>query len=165
MVVSMDADTARSKARARSWWARTADWRAWVHALSAGAVGAVFSILVRNLGIAAVVAHGVYFLFAALAVLAAALAFGALARIFTERRAGWVLAATVVLWIPAIVAVSFLVFSSSGSFDHFDPVIPLVGGLVAGVVALLAWGGPPRWLALLALFATAVTLAVAAFSG
>lgn len=160
----MDAETARARARARTWFARTTDWHVWVHALCAAIVGAVFSVLLRNLGIAAVIAHGVYFLIAAIAGIAAALAFGSLGRVFTRRRAGWWLTATIFIWTPAVVAVSFVVFTNTGSFDQLEPYVPAVGALVAGVTALLAWGGPPRWIAVIVLLATSITVAVTAFA-
>ncbi|MDM4762226.1 hypothetical protein QT381_04305 [Galbitalea sp. SE-J8] len=147
-----------------SWFARIAEWRAWTHALLAAGVGAVFAPIVRTLGIAAVVGHGVYYLLAAASVLAVALGFAALGRIFTRRRTGWLLALTIVVWLPAIVAISFVVLTTTGSLDRVEPLVPAVGGVVGGETALLAWAGPPRWLALIALIATSASVALLAFN-
>jgi hypothetical protein len=159
----MEVNTARAEAQPRSWASRLVDWRVWAHAGLAVVVGAVFSVLVRNLGIAGVVGGGGFLWAAVLAVLASGLAFGALGRIFTQRRAGWWLVATLVLWLPAIVAVAFLVFTDTGSFDRISIFVPLVGGLVAAVCALLGWAGPPRWIALLLLVVTAIIVVTVAF--
>jgi hypothetical protein len=137
----------------------------WLHALVAAVSGAIFAPLVRVLGIAAVIAHGFYFLLAALAVVALGLLLGSYGRLFTRRRGGWWLAATLVVWLPAVVAISFVVLLATGSLDVIEPLVPGVGGLVAGVAALLAWRGLTRWLAVIVLIATAVGIAIAAVGG
>ncbi|MFT4122479.1 MAG: hypothetical protein QM635_01445 [Microbacteriaceae bacterium] len=149
--------------RPRSWFGRIAEPFAWLHALVAALVGGGLSLPVRTLAIAAVVAQGHYLLFGALAVLAVTLAFGVLGRVFTGSRIGWFLLATVGLWLPAVGAVSFVVMTTTGSFNHFDPLIPGIGALVGATAALIVWSGPPRWIGVLGLLATSFAVVVIAF--
>jgi hypothetical protein len=138
--------------------------RPWSHAIVAAFVGIVFGYFLRIVAIAALLAGGSLILIAALVVLVAAIAFGALGRAFTGRRSGWVLVITVIPWAPVVIGAAFIIFASEGQFNQSNLLSPVAGGVVAAVVALLAHKGFPRWLGLAALVAGVIALVVAVVS-
>ena len=133
--------------------------RPWVHALAALFVGVVFGFFLRIVAIAALLAGGGLILIAALIALVAAIGFGALGRAFTGRRGGWWLAITVFAWAPAVIGAAFVVFASEGQFNQSNVFAPLVGGVVAGLFALLAYRRA-RWFAIVAYIAAIIAIIV-----
>jgi hypothetical protein len=140
----MASTSAPAPESARRWLDGAGAGRAWVHALCAFVVGAVFAVFLRNLAIAALAEGGVFYLLAALTGLIAAIAFGALGRAFTGKGSAWLLALTVLAWAPAAGVATFVIFAREGEFEPLNPTVPAVGGIVAVVFALLAHRGVPR---------------------
>jgi hypothetical protein len=135
----MTNDTAISRRRLRQ--TATAAGPALPHAGIALVIGAVFSLFLRNNAIAALLEGSGYALVTVLVVVVAAIGFGALGRIFTAKKSGWVLALTVLAWAPAVGATAFFSFASDGIFRQLNPLTALVGGVVAGASALIAHRG------------------------
>jgi hypothetical protein len=135
-------------------------YRPWGNALAALFIGVLFGFFLRIIAIAALLAGGSRAMLAALVILAAAIGFGALGRAFTGRRAGWVLAITVFVWAPLVIGAAFVIFAGEGRFNQSNLLSPLLGGIGAGVFALLAYKGWTRWVAILVFLAGIVALVV-----
>ncbi|CAN5289211.1 hypothetical protein BH11ACT2_BH11ACT2_22970 [soil metagenome] len=136
-------------------------YRPWANALTALVVGIVFGFFLRIAAIAALLAGGSgRVLIAVLVAIVAAIAFGALGRAFTGRRAGWVLAITVFVWAPLVIGAAFVIFAGEGRFNQSNLLAPLAAGIVAGIFALLAYKGYTRWIAIVIFLAGIVSLVV-----
>jgi hypothetical protein len=136
-------------------------YRPWGNALAALFVGIVFGFFLRIIAIAALLAGGSSrVMLAALVVLVAAIGFGALGRAFTGRRAGWVLALTVFVWAPLVIGAAFVIFAGEGRFNQSNLLSPVLGGIGAGIFALLAYKGAPRWIAIVLFVATIVAVVI-----
>ena len=133
--------------------------RPWAHALVAAFVGIVFGFFLRIVAIAALLAQGGLIVVAALVILIAAIGFGALGRAFTGRRSGWVLVTTVLLWAPAVIGMAFVIFASEGRFNQSNFLSPIIGGVAAGLFALLAYRRA-RWVSIVAFVAAIIALIV-----
>ena len=142
-----------------TWLSRSGVERAWVNALIAFFIGAVFAIFIKYLGIAGVEQNQFLLLAVATAVIAA-LAFGSVGRMLTRKRSGWLLALTVVPWGIVVVLATFVVFQRAGSFEPLNPTVPVAGGLVGVIAALLPYKGVPRILGIVAVALVVVAVVV-----
>ena len=149
----------RSGGRFATWLAGAGTERAWVNALAAFVLGAIFAVLLRNLSVADLVAGG-FLPLAVLTAIAAALGFGSLGRILTRKRTGWILAATVLPWGAIVVVATFIVFARQGNFEPFNPTVPVAGGLVSVIAALVPYRGVPRFIGLGAILASIIAIIV-----
>jgi hypothetical protein len=132
----------------------------WLHAVVAAVVGVVFGFFLRTVGFAALLTLGTEVLLAVAVVLAAAIAFGAIGRVFTRSGRGWLLLLTPLIWAPAVMGVAFFVFAGSGTLNQLDPFGPLAGGVAAAFAALLAHKGAPRVVGILGIIAAVAVVAV-----
>jgi hypothetical protein len=147
--------------RFSTWLVTPGPEKAWLNALVAFIIGAVFAILLRNLGVAGIQQSG-FLPLAVLTGVAAAIGFGSTGRMLTGRRTGWLEALIVVPWGGVVVVATFIVFSRQGNFEAFNPTVPAAGGLVAGILALIPHKGVPRivGLALVVLAAAGIVIYV-----
>lgn len=100
--------------------------------------------------------------FAALGVIVAALAFGALGLVFLSRRSGGWLALTSLAWAGgSVFAFALGIWSRDGQLDQGLWFPPLLAGIIPFTVALLAHRGPTRAIAGCLLIATGLTGVVA----
>jgi hypothetical protein len=134
-----------------------------VHAAIAFLLAVVFGLFLRIIAIAALLNGGFLIPVTALVVVLAALGFGALGRAFTGRKIGWLHAATVILWAPAVLGTAFFIFSDNGSFQQINPAPLLIGGVAGAAAAVLGHPGPPRVIGIIALLAAAAALATSLF--
>jgi hypothetical protein len=162
--MTMQQRRARSGGRFALWLAEAGTERAWVNALAAFVAGGIFAVLLRNLAVAGL-SEPHYVPIAALAAIAAALAFGSLGRILTRNRWGWLVALTVLPWAVVVVIATFIVFSRQGNLEPLNPSVPVAGGLVGVIGALLAHRGVPRFVGIGAIVVAIIAVIVVLVAG
>lgn len=131
------------------WFWQIGDWRAWVHTIYAGAVGAIgsavllwFAVAAGFGGVGVAIGLGI----AALLIFGLLFAVGALFHPRGSRMpsAIW-LGVSVILWAACLAGT--LVVASQASINAQQPsewIAPAIGGITAAAAALVTWPGPGR---------------------
>lgn len=144
---------------AQDWVTRLADWRPWVHTLSAAAVGGVFGYVFVGVitiaafgGLVGVVTFGI------VAVFVLAVVFGGMSVGFHRGRYGlWLAFVGTVILICMVLGMLILAVRVGAPADPSYAWRTVVGGAAtAGGFALLSWPGLVRWIAVTGLAFTLV---------